>query len=643
MINPFEKRATEFLRDNEAFLSVVTPEPLEAFFAKPAKEGRLYDRLVMVIGSPGSGKTTLATLLQYQVIAALLRNSDTPARRPLEAALTSCGAIQNGEPQILGVRLPLESGYREFWEFPYSDDLRNRLMASLLQARAVLGWLRNLEQSGADLGNVSFRFKAGSQAAVDAAGGATISELQRKAIEVEKAVYSVSAALIPPDESRIPAEATQPYRPFDVIEAVQIVDPSSGTVAELKPLIILDDAHVLHEHQFAFLRTWLAGRELAVARWLASRTDALTPAEVLTEDDSAVPLSEHAPPTEGRDITRINFQSLKSRGQVRPQFRKMALDMASRYLRHLPVFERKRIVELRDFLVNEAPQLTPSQLSELRADVEKLIRNNKVSAARAEVFRHEARAYARGSTSDDVGEDVQLAIVRILVHRYLKRIPQSDMFAGQDNPEPSKPLRVNAPMADGARIFLLHKFKRPYYYGSDMVCDASDENAERFLRLAGQLVAHAETRLTRNKSPSLSTREQHKWLVERANEIVKGWAFPEAAHVRMLTDKIAEECLAHIRSEPNAPLGGGPNAIGIPSEEFRHMVQRDPRIARVLQYGVGYSALNVVPDQKVKNELWYLVELSGAVKLVHGLSLHRGNFLERRASDIERWLDWESA
>ena len=60
MTNPFEKRATEYLRDDEAFLAVVTPEPLATFFQKDAEEERLYDRLSVIIGAPGSGKTTLA-------------------------------------------------------------------------------------------------------------------------------------------------------------------------------------------------------------------------------------------------------------------------------------------------------------------------------------------------------------------------------------------------------------------------------------------------------------------------------------------------------------------------------------------------------------------------------------------------------
>src|SRR5215472_14244459 len=68
MANPFEKRATEYLRDDEAFLAVVTPEPLATFFQKPAQEGRLYDRLTMIIGTPGSGKTTLARLFQFTTL-----------------------------------------------------------------------------------------------------------------------------------------------------------------------------------------------------------------------------------------------------------------------------------------------------------------------------------------------------------------------------------------------------------------------------------------------------------------------------------------------------------------------------------------------------------------------------------------------
>ena len=144
MANPFEKRATEYLRDDEAFLAVVTPEPLSTFFQKPAEEGKLYDRLAVIIGTPGSGKTTLARLFQYPTLRTLLRNKSLATYKPLIDTLTACSAVDDDQPTVVGGRLPLEAEYRDFWEFPYSDDLKIGLMIALLQARSVLAWLRSI-------------------------------------------------------------------------------------------------------------------------------------------------------------------------------------------------------------------------------------------------------------------------------------------------------------------------------------------------------------------------------------------------------------------------------------------------------------------------------------------------------------------
>ena len=100
MANPFEKRATEYLRDDEAFLAVVTPEPLSTFFQKPAEEGRLYDRLAVIIGTPGSGKTTLARLFQYPTLRTLLRNKNLNTYKPLIDTLTACLAVVDDLPTV---------------------------------------------------------------------------------------------------------------------------------------------------------------------------------------------------------------------------------------------------------------------------------------------------------------------------------------------------------------------------------------------------------------------------------------------------------------------------------------------------------------------------------------------------------------
>lgn len=113
MANLLEKRAAEYLRDDEAFLAVVTPEPLATFFEKPAKEGHLYEKLAVIIGTPGSSKTTLARLFRYSTLRTLLRNHDFSSYKPLIDTLTSCGAITDDRPTLVGARLPLEAEYPE--------------------------------------------------------------------------------------------------------------------------------------------------------------------------------------------------------------------------------------------------------------------------------------------------------------------------------------------------------------------------------------------------------------------------------------------------------------------------------------------------------------------------------------------------
>lgn len=151
MDNPFLKRATEHLRNEEAFLAIVSPEPVHYFLEGHAAAGVLYDRLVLMSGTPGSGKTTLARLFELPMLSALLRHSESGPHKALLGALTRCKAISDERPTLLACRLSLESDYRDIWEFPYPEELRLALTVALVQARAVLGWARHLESSGVEL------------------------------------------------------------------------------------------------------------------------------------------------------------------------------------------------------------------------------------------------------------------------------------------------------------------------------------------------------------------------------------------------------------------------------------------------------------------------------------------------------------
>lgn len=628
MPNPFEKRATEYLRDDEAFLAVVTPRPLTTFFGKPAKDGRLYDRLAMLIGTPGSGKTTLARLFQFRTIRTLLRNSSISSYRPLLDELTKCGAVEGERPTVIGGRIPLEAEYRDFWEFPYSREVKARLMISFLQARSVLTWLQAIRDSNIRLDQVEVVSNASASAAITSIGGTTGEGLFEQACKVELAVYQISAALMPPNIEEIGPDFVAAYRPFDVIESFRIHD--AGNTFDVLPLIILDDAHRLHPDQLATLTHWLTQRELKIARWILTRLDALNPSAVLASNQG----SEL---NRSREVTVIHMQGGESRRKRRQDFRRMAQDMAGRYLRQMEVFNARRLNSLGALLSTEPDSIPAGKMKKLAKRVNSLQQRYGILTERREEFEKNIDSNLDRMVKNS--KDLRLGILAILIEQYVRRFPQESLFESvTDSARPPRSLEADASIAERARIHLLHEYDRPYFFGIDTLCDASSENAEQFLRLASRLVSQAEIQLIRGKQAMLSVSIQHKLLRERAVEIVREWDFPYCHEVRQLAEGIAKACLAK-SLEGNASLGGGANGFGIPEKEFDSIPKEYPDLARILQYGVAYNAFIIVPNDGTKGGQWCVIELGGTLILKYGLTLNRGGFLERNADDLLRILD----
>jgi hypothetical protein len=180
---------------------------------------------------------------------------------------------------------------------------------------------------------------------------------------------------------------------------------------------------------------------------------------------------------------------------------------------------------------------------------------------------------------------------------------------------------------------LLHEFDRAFYFGIDDLCDAASENAEQFLRMAAILVDALSVRLIRSKPPYLTASEQHELLRKRANEFIRDWNFPRFEFVKALVDYIAERCEATSLA-PNAWIGSGANAFGVPQREFDSIASNHPDLARILQYALAYNAVSLVPKYECKGELWCLLELGGIVILDRGLTLRRGGFVEGSVAEL---------
>lgn len=641
MENPFIRRATEFLRDDEAFLAIVSPEPVTYFLGRAGKAGTLYDRLVLLRGTPGSGKTTLARLFEFPTLATLLRNQSFTGHKDLYASLCNCGAIAEDKPFVLGCRLPLETDYRDFWEFPYPDELKASLMTTLLQARTMLGWFRHLNAAGVSAEYVRLQTRPEASAVLDTIGGTDGEKVRRRAASVENSIYRVMTALVAPPERQLPPEIVAPYRPFDIISKFEVPGAPFGISGnlDLLPLVIFDDAHVLHPTQFRALERFLVRRELRVARWMIARFDVLLPQEALAAaiEDRSDP-AEFPGVTAHRDTEVILLQSAGNRRAERTRFRSMAKDMAGRYLRRMPLLNERGLTELSNLLADTTTSITPGRFADLRHRVDSAQKRLQVSGTQRETFVKQIREFWGDGTSGS--EDISLRMLLVMMHRHgVRRGKLSPtLFPCEEEPHSADLVSVaaNNGVYEASLFQLFHHEKRPYYFGIDDVCDASSENAEQFLQLAAVLVEAVATQVARAKAPTLSPSVQHKLLQERGRKIIDAWNFPHDDKVRRLVKEVAERCLEK-SLEPNGAVIA--NAFGIPQREFDSLAESLPEVARVLQFAIAYNAVTLVPHRSVKNREWCLLELGGMALLCYGLTLKRGGFVEGTAADLARMIE----
>ncbi len=632
MENPLRRRATEFLREEEAFLAIVTPEPISYFLEKPGREGRLYDRLVMLRGTPGSGKTTLARLFEFPTFHTLYQNRNFEGHKDISAALTSCHAMRDGLPKVLGFRLPLETDYRDFWEFGYRDDLKANLMTTLLQARAVLGWFRHLKFAGVESDRVQIIARPEALEFASTIGGTDGAAVRQKAAEVENAIYQVMNALVAPKESDLPRDAILPYKPFDIIDRIRIpYAEADQKQLVLRPLAIFDDAHYLHKAQFLALEKFLLRRELCVARWMITRFDVLLPREALAAV-SAVDAAKFPGVSDARETEVILLQSMGSRRVDRSRFRNMSKDMATRYLRRMPVLGERGLTAISNLLADTLSERA-SSLEAIKKSVASTQKKLNIKQPDRKALEAQVRELKKADS-----EEIVLQMLKIMMHRFDGRRGWQAQLAFETMEESDSDIQVKAndSVYSAALFQLFHLHNRPYYFGINSLCDASSENAEQFLQLAAELVDAVVTQLACGKPPHLTPKRQNQLLRARGKEIMDGWRFPHDRRVRKLVEEVAHRCLKK-SLEPNGAVIA--NAIGIPQKQFDDLAEEHTELARVLQFALAYNAISLVPRHSCKKQEWCLLELGGMVLLRYGLTLKRGGFIESTSRELAGFVE----
>jgi hypothetical protein len=630
MDNPFKKRATEYVAEPNTLLPLVSHAPLLEFFSQDAAE--LLEKLSIVVGTPGCGKTTIARVIEFDSLATLARDP-VEINKELAITLSQLNILRNGAPSLLAYRLPMTTNFRSIWDLPYSEAIRATLLRAYIQSKAVLGWFRQLESvEGIDLEQIVIVTRSDSESARRVLKADSPIDFREYARAVELAVFKVITSLVAPNEQDLIEIINEKYDVFEYIERFQVqnwLNGTSGEYVDLLPMAIIDDAHELHPLQFVQLRDWLKRRNIKIGRWVMCRPDVVSPEDyrdAMVKD--VIDEGEQRPGTAGgRDyILRLMQPSYRNT----KRFLTVARDISGRYLNGINELSRRSIKTLPSILDHNNVSLTDTQLEQLRKSVDSFQRESRLSKPVIDSLR--------ARVPETTQPDEALAAFRILLRREWNRTPQLGLLDDEPEDEPITGDRTVSPsLLEGARLQLFHEFGRPYYFGMDKLAEASNNNIEQFIRLSGSLIDELIVRVVRNRSPDLSAKLQHDVLRKLSVKIMEEWDFPYHALVKDLISGMAKRCLERTLL-PNAPLDHGANAIGIPQEEMDKVLARSERLTRVLHFAFAYKALVFVPQYKCKGRVWCLLEIGAIPSIAYGLTLRRGGFIEDTLSGLQSLL-----
>jgi hypothetical protein len=538
-------------------------------------------KLLIVRGSPGSGKSSLLRLFQVETLLAL--RTAQPNEQGIIDRLKELDIWVDDAPRAVGIYLQCDSNLRDLANVDVATGANTRLLNTLLDVRIVSSFLRALARLP--------RFQRTGQA--DAvrleplppeeaspqlfAAERSVGELREECERIE-AEFATLLSSFPGDPM---PPAIRPHPRVFAIPFLAHQVRAGGPLAGIVPIVMLDNLQDLYEQQREQVRDEFV-RRAAIPRWISVRKHVF-------ELEELIPLNGSV---EDRDYRIVDLDYNSS-----SDFRRFVEKVAERRWRQSDGLRQYSTLTLRDALPETADPA--AELKRVEREVPKLTKKLAALEISVDAVQILGGAAKGASTAGFVPYERLLSLERqmILAERRKAR-GQLVMFALEED-EPS-----NSKTEEAARLFVARRYDLPYYQSFETVVEAANGNVEQFLSVAAAIADKLIFRAELGRDPVLTAAEQDAMLRRSADEFHGRieQRYDMGFAIRTLVDNIGRFFEA-VTTRSNAPYAPGVNGFGFTREQLREIVRGKSdrhieELATVLTRAVAENVLFVKPTKQ---------------------------------------------
>ncbi|MDD5222597.1 MAG: hypothetical protein PHE84_01290 [bacterium] len=579
--NAFKIRAADApIVETSQFLQLYCPLLLDHL----QRDDLFVPKLIIVRGSPGSGKSSLLRLFETDTLLALHARKSLPSDQELVDQLTKLGILSDRGPQVIGIYIQCDSSLRDIANLAPQTSTLN-LFNTLLDIRIMASFLRGVERlRAAGCLGITKDYVLKSLTPGDAppsmfSEDRTIEQMEEFCTKVERDFGKLLNSF--PDDP-LP-KSIQPHARVYSLAYLALQMQPTMLLSQIMPIVMLDDVQELYPDQRKHLKDELI-RRASVPRWLAVRTQVLGLEELVSLEGAE----------EGREYRELPLDEIF---QDRPTvFTKFSANVVHRRLQATDSLQQVTINDFKELL--RAPEeRVPSELAAKAIEA----MNRRATDIRVSSLVEKFRQTTERSTTVGTlfSELRNLEKNLILIERKVNR-GQASLFPNMDMLE-----TADGKTEEAAQLFITKRLSWPYYFGFDSVTSVASGNVEQLLSTVAVIADRMIYRAELDRDKAITARELEDILRKCADEYYHGLEekHRRGSAIRQFIDNFGKFC-EEVTYRSNAPYPPGPNGFGLTRDELLAAVSVEKNgidtgvFREVLTSAVAGNVLSVRPTKQ---------------------------------------------